>query len=129
MNEVRFLGTTDDVTTCECCGRADLKSTVALSIDGADPVYFGSDCAARAIGRSVAEIKRATKKADDDKRRAEDARLKAKHDAFMVRWTAFLKATASEGHDVFTWIQALGGALRARELFKASSYATEEDRT
>ena len=50
---VVYLGTSDDVTTCECCGKPDLKSTVALSVDGGDPVYYGSDCAARALGRGV----------------------------------------------------------------------------
>lgn len=122
-SEVRYLGTTDDVTTCECCGRANLKATVALSVDGADPVYFGSDCAARAIGRSVAEVKRGTKKADDDRAAAERARRDAEHAAFMARWSAFLVATAPSGHDVFTRIAALGGMKRAREMFNASTFA------
>lgn len=35
---VVFLGTTDDVTTCDCCGRENLKSTVALQLhDDVEP--------------------------------------------------------------------------------------------
>ena len=28
---LKVLGTTDEVTACECCGRSDLKGTVVLS--------------------------------------------------------------------------------------------------
>lgn len=50
----RFLGTTDDVIDCERCGKADLRATVVLEALDADGnseavVYFGSDCAARAL--------------------------------------------------------------------------------
>jgi len=50
MGAPRFEGISDAVTTCECCGRTDLRRTIALSMDGeSDPVYFGRDCAARAL--------------------------------------------------------------------------------
>jgi hypothetical protein len=117
---VRFLGTTDEVAVCDCCGRKDLKSTVALSIDEGEPVYYGVTCAARALARPVAEVKRETKRADDAKAEAERARREAEHKAFMARWEAFLATAAPSGHDVFTRIEALGGMKRARELFAAA---------
>lgn len=46
----KILGITDEVNTCECCGRTDLKSTVVLDLDGA-VAHFGSECAARRLGR------------------------------------------------------------------------------
>ncbi len=50
MGKPRVDGISDEVTTCECCGRTNLRRTVALSLDGeSDPVYFGRDCAARAL--------------------------------------------------------------------------------
>ena len=76
MNTTRFLGITDEVTTCGCCGRANLKRTIALSLDGdSEAVYFGSNCAERALGGrgySVkgAEITRRAEKVDELKRRA-----------------------------------------------------------
>lgn len=79
MKAYRVLGTTDDVTTCELCGRADLKSTVALQPldpDGGalgDAVYFGSDCAARAAGWTQREVRQAAGAAD---RAREDAQRK-----------------------------------------------------
>jgi hypothetical protein len=50
----RLLGVDDDVTTCEHCGRKNLKRTVVLSQidedgDEVAVVRFGCDCAARAM--------------------------------------------------------------------------------
>ena len=51
----KALGTTDDVTTCEICGKPELKGTVVVAIldaDGnrEDTIYAGSTCAARRVG-------------------------------------------------------------------------------
>lgn len=46
---VKFLGINDDVTTCECCGRAGLKKTVVLDIGDGDTVHFGTACAAKKL--------------------------------------------------------------------------------
>lgn len=45
-NAATILGISEEVTTCECCGRSNLKRTVALKIDDA-VVYYGCDCAAK----------------------------------------------------------------------------------
>lgn len=53
--QYRYLGTTDDSTECEKCGKIELKSTVVLQpldeegTPEGDPVYYGSTCAARAL--------------------------------------------------------------------------------
>jgi hypothetical protein len=54
-NKPRFIGITDEITTCDCCGRSNLKSTVMISLDGeSDPVHYGSDCAAKTLaGRGI----------------------------------------------------------------------------
>lgn len=53
---IKVLGTTDDITTCECCGKRGLKLTVALDRDG-EVVHFGRDCAAAALtGRKSAKV-------------------------------------------------------------------------
>lgn len=38
----------DEVTTCECCGKSNLKLTVVLS-NGEGEVFYGRDCAARKL--------------------------------------------------------------------------------
>jgi hypothetical protein len=65
-----FIGTTDERTTCDCCGRSDLKKTVVLKDVEGDFVFFGSVCGARALGWAVKDFNGAAKKADDDAKRA-----------------------------------------------------------
>lgn len=48
MATVKVLGVTDEVTSCECCGKRNLKRTVALDLNG-ETVHYGVDCAARAL--------------------------------------------------------------------------------
>ncbi|MFB7823818.1 hypothetical protein [Streptomyces hydrogenans] len=95
MKAYTILGTTDDVTTCELCGRDELKGTVALcplDVDGnedGDAVYFGTSCAAKAAGWTVREVKAGVKAADEAKRAAERAARDAEHAAqmtFMRAW-------------------------------------------
>lgn len=71
----RFLGYTDDVTTCECCGRTGLKVVIRLvhlDIDGTpdgDAVHYGTACAARALGTTSKAVRKAADAADGVKRR------------------------------------------------------------
>ena len=57
MKAVKMLGINDEVTTCECCGKTNLKKTVVLSIDGAQ-VHYGTQCASRAFrfGRGACKL-------------------------------------------------------------------------
>jgi len=50
MNMFKVLGITDEKNVCECCGKINLKCTVALDSDSdTGIVYYGRDCAAKAI--------------------------------------------------------------------------------
>jgi hypothetical protein len=44
----QILGISNDITTCECCGKSNLKKTVVLEI-GEAVVHYGSDCAGKAL--------------------------------------------------------------------------------
>lgn len=55
MATVKMMGISDEITTCQCCGRKNLKRTAVLDFDG-DQRYYGSDCAARALGTHKAGI-------------------------------------------------------------------------
>ena len=48
MKAIKTLGTSNEVTTCECCGKAGLALTVVLEINGA-VTHYGRDCAGAAI--------------------------------------------------------------------------------
>jgi hypothetical protein len=49
MNRTIILGTTNDITDCECCGRTNLKKTVVLLVDGECVRHYGETCAANAL--------------------------------------------------------------------------------
>lgn len=70
MATYTFIGTTDERTTCDCCGRSDLKKTVVLKDVEGDFVFFGSVCGARALGWTVKDFNGAAKKADGEAKRA-----------------------------------------------------------
>lgn len=46
---MKLLGTTDETTTCECCGKPNLKKTVVLETEDGGEVRYGVDCAAKAL--------------------------------------------------------------------------------
>lgn len=46
----------DSVTTCDCCGRKDLKATVLMQSDLGELVHFGQVCAARNSGKTSQQI-------------------------------------------------------------------------
>lgn len=119
MTAARFLGTSDDVTTCECCGRSNLKSTVALLMgDSTTPVYFGVSCAARALRTSSVEVRKGAREVE---RAHADALAYERHLAERaedVRWQGFLDASAGAGERI-DQIARLGGFAVARALYAA----------
>lgn len=83
----RTAGTTDDITTCDLCGREELQGTVILEhVDAHGTVlgetYAGSTCAATVAGRSAAVIRREARDADRDAEQAtRDAAWQTAYDA------------------------------------------------
>ncbi len=65
-----ILGTTDAATTCERCGRTDLKKAIAVAevIEGdsvsGEPMFVGTTCAANLTGKAVNLITRQAATAD-----------------------------------------------------------------
>lgn len=113
----KFLGTTDDVTTCDCCGRKGLKSTVALELaEATDPVYYGVTCAAKALRMPAREVKASASHADRERAEQERRARNAAADAAAAPWFAFL-AAEGKGDDTFRRIESLGGYAAARALF------------
>jgi len=46
----------DSVTTCDCCGRTDIKATVLMQSDLGELVHFGQVCAARNSGKTRQQV-------------------------------------------------------------------------
>ena len=58
---VKYLGIDTDCHVCDCCGKGNLKKTVALDFDG-EVQYYGTVCAGKALGyktKTPAEVKAA----------------------------------------------------------------------
>lgn len=60
-----LLGTTEDVTTCDCCGKSELKKTIAFD-NGGITVYYGVVCASKETGKSTDEIKSGIKQIENE---------------------------------------------------------------
>ena len=79
MTTYEVRGTTDDVTTCQQCGKPELKGTVILAILDADGnteevTYVGTTCAANMTGRRTTGAKIRQQAVNADYRRAEAVR-------------------------------------------------------
>ena len=62
MTTYKIHGITDEVTTCDCCGKSKLARTVGLENEAGNVLYFGTTCAARALrqrGKSDVIVQRA----------------------------------------------------------------------
>lgn len=75
------IGTTDENTTCDCCGKPNLKMTVVLRDDEGDFHFFGRSCAARATGWKTAYLNREITAADNKRNQATRT---------LTTWTAYL---------------------------------------
>lgn len=119
---MKCLGTDDSVNSCDCCGRDNLKATVAFETESGDVVYFGVVCAAKASGKSSVSIRAEARVADNVKAAAARAESHKKHAEHMAKWEAYLiKATGGifDGKvpNIFQMVQALGGYGKALEGF------------
>jgi len=109
----RVLGTTDDVTTCEACGRPELKGTLVLQpldADGNDdgePCYYGSSCGAKLAKSTTREINAEARKAD---REAAAAKKAAQEEARHREWEAGRPARIEAHLHYLEWLAATYGA-------------------
>lgn len=55
----RIRGVSDECTTCEVCGREELKRTVLLETEDGDQLWAGTSCAGKKVGASAATIRSA----------------------------------------------------------------------
>jgi hypothetical protein len=116
MKAFKILGTTDDVTTCDLCGKPELKGTVVLApldadgaIDG-DAAYYGSSCAAKAAGWTLKDIRAGVKAAKLEAQAAERAARIAARDAETKAYNAWVTETYGNGPALKAAVQAHGQA-------------------
>ena len=95
-------GANDEVTTCSCCGRANLKKTVILeTLDGDGNgtgliERFGTDCATRATGWKPANLNRKVEEAQYAERQSA---YRIASDVARMRYSKAVSAVHWPGHD------------------------------
>jgi len=65
MSNVQAIGITDQQQVCDCCGKINLNQTVVLRDEYGVTCFFGTVCAARALGFKVKNILDAKKQIRD----------------------------------------------------------------
>jgi hypothetical protein len=53
---MKALYITDEINTCECCGRTNLKATVAMQLSDGGILHYGRTCAARNSGKTGQQV-------------------------------------------------------------------------
>jgi hypothetical protein len=88
INQATALGTDDSVTTCDCCGKSNLKFTVAIQLADGEVVHYGSVCARRNTGKDQRTITSEIKAHEADQRAAAQAAYRA-HPAYLAERARF----------------------------------------
>ena len=53
-----FLGYTEEITVCGCCGKTNLKGTYAVEINGLGLVFYGSSCVQKTFNMTATSLER-----------------------------------------------------------------------
>ena len=123
----KIIGTTQDITDCECCGRTNLKKTVIVAVLDADGntdsiAYYGTVCAAKATKRTVKQITDEVSAADAARRataQAQAAERSAREYRAYMAWLTNITGIA----DQWKAQQSLGGAPVAHRMYAAHAAA------
>lgn len=126
IRSFRFEGTTDQIDTCDCCGKSNLKITVKiLDLETGEELNFGTTCAARALSLSAVEVKAESRAADKAREEAAAAARKAEDDRKHALWTQYLIEQSGGIFDqcgrpqVFAMIMKLGGHKAVMPMYAA----------
>lgn len=125
----RAIGLTDEVDTCDCCGKPDLKVTVVMDLGDGVIAYYGTTCAMRNTGKdrrtinaeikSVEQARRAAARAEwiaCPERMAYDVRLAEAHRSNVPLGIAF----ADFNRNARNAADAARAAIAARHSLTAS---------
>lgn len=88
---IKILGFTEDFTTCDLCGKVDLKGTYAVENESGDVFYLGSVCISKRFALSSTEVKEEISKFNREEKR------RNKNNALIAKYiTPFLNAIEKE---------------------------------
>lgn len=90
----KIFGWTDEVTSCDCCGKSELSGTFGVELDTGEVVNYGSTCVVRNLGFADRKAFNKAMRQDVDKR-VKAARVRFAHTAeYAAEQVAFARAHA-----------------------------------
>jgi hypothetical protein len=110
--KTKVIGTTDEVTTCDCCGRTDLQKTVVFQDEEGNNSYLGVVCASKRYNMTSRSVRQLAQSADAKTRQA-------KFEAECEAWDKFLTYHCPGIIERSKKIELLGGFAAARAKFFA----------
>ncbi len=75
--QYKVLGYEEAVTTCDCCGKAELKGTFAVERADGEILHFGSVCVTRHTGKAARAVRQEAKDATAERLRTANAELRS----------------------------------------------------
>lgn len=94
---LKFLGITEEITSCDCCGKSELKCTVAMETEEGEVVHYGRTCASRRSGRKVGDMVNAQKAADVEIREQIRRRIERTPEAEALKAKTILRSATYKG--------------------------------
>lgn len=119
------LAIVDDVNTCDCCGKSNLKSTVAMERDDGEVLHFGSVCATRHSGRAGKVIRSEAQAAYNAKVEVAKAeyRASAEYAAEMARFAEAYRLTIAVGKEFKAFVTSAVQAANAKRAEIAAKHS------
>jgi hypothetical protein len=120
--EKRILGFTEEITSCDCCGKYDLKGTFAVDFEG-DVQYYGSVCAFKVHRLAIndqKELKKAYKKRV--KYSEQLAKMESEYNGSEYARVKMLKFVEAKGLDLNKFVQKYGIVCDENDYYTAYSF-------
>jgi len=123
---MQLLGITDAENTCDCCGKTDLKCTVAFRQSDGGIVYYGRICAQRWSGKSQKQLNKEFKSIKEQASYEADATLRS--DACYLEYENILNRLNNEKVEFglrMATLRPFSEALNARRKEIVAAIATK----
>lgn len=119
--EKKILGFTEEITVCDCCGKADLKGTYAIDWEGTI-AYYGSVCAFKVHGATIEEQKE-VKKAYSKRMKATEklAQMESEYNGTEYALVKMFRFVEEKKLDVMAFINKYGKKCDENDYYVAYS--------
>lgn len=116
----KVLGYTEEITTCACCGRADLKGTYVIENAETGAIgHYGSVCAFKAFNLTVGKLKASVKLAEVENARIATAEYRQSNEYITYQAHLRDRELVLKGADKDTYFGVVRETYRLSALAEA----------